>query len=121
MKRMFFSLLGLLAVAIGALAADTTPAFPGGEEAMKQFVADNMIYPAQAKANGIEGVVDVAFVVRRDGSIGTIKIVRLIDPDLEQEAIRIVKKMPAWTPATHDGEPVDAPVDVNIVFELPGE
>lgn len=114
-------MLAVIAMAPAALAQDTAPSYPGGKEAMDQFIVSNMIYPAQAKTNGIEGVVDVSFVVHKDGSIGTIKIVRLIDPDLEQEAIRLVKKMPEWTPGTHDGTPVDAPAQIEVVFELPEE
>lgn len=113
-------LLGLIAAAISAF-ADTPAQFPGGKEAMDKFIADNMVYPSTSKQNGIEGVVNVSFTVKADGQIGTIKIVRLIDPDLEQEAIRLVKKMPAWQPATRDGSSVDSSVEIPVVFELPGD
>lgn len=121
MKRFLISLWALLAMAIAALAA--TPAeYPGGKEAMDKYLADNLQYPPAAKANGIEGVVPVSFIVKTDGSISTIKIVRLIDPDLEQESIRLVKGMPKWQPATDDaGKPVDSTEQIQIVFQLPGD
>lgn len=102
-----------------AVYAGDTPEYPGGKEALDSYIAENLKYPAAAAANGIEGTVDVAFMVYANGSIGTIKIVRMIDPDLEAEAIRLVKGMPAWTPADKNGTPVEAPAQVQINFVLP--
>lgn len=121
MKRFIMSIVAVLALAFAAMATDTAAQFPGGKEAMTQYVNETLKYPAAARENGIEGVVNVSFVVKADGSIGTIKIARLIDPDLEQEAIRIVKNMPRWEPATRDGKAVDSTVETGIVFELPSE
>ena len=121
MKRFILSLEAVLTLAVAAVAADTAAQFPGGKDAMTQYVNETLKYPDAARENGIEGVVNVSFVVKADGSIGTIKIARLIDPDLEQEAIRIVKNMPRWTPATRDGKAVDSTVETGIVFELRAE
>ena len=66
------------------LFAATEPAFPGGEEAMNKYISENLQYPALAKENGVEGIVNVAFTVKSDGSIGSIKIVRMIDPTLNR-------------------------------------
>lgn len=118
MKRILSTILASLGLAFVSMATVTAPKYPGGDAAMNEFVNSTMIYPAAAKANGIEGVVDVSFTVKSDGSIGGIKIVRMIDPDLEQEAIRIVKKMPKWQPAEDNGNPVDAPANVKINFSL---
>ena len=107
-----------LILATAAFAADK-PEFPGGKAALDAYLSKNMKYPQSAIDNGIEGVVDVAFLVRTDGSIGTIKIVRMVDPDLESEAIRLVKGMPAWTPADKNGTPVEAPAQVEVNFVLP--
>lgn len=103
----------------GAAFAGPKPEYPGGKAALDKYLADNMKYPQTAIDNGIEGVVDVAFIVKADGSIGAIKIVRMVDPDLESEAIRLVKGMPAWTPADQNGQPVDAQAQVEVNFELP--
>lgn len=107
---------GLLLSAVAF--AGATPQYPGGETAMKKYISENLRYPEAAKANGIEGVVDVAFTVKADGSIGAIKIVRMVDPDLESEAIRLVKNMPKWTPADKNGAPVDAQTQVQVNFIL---
>ena len=103
----------------GMAFAGPAPEYPGGKDALNNYITSNLKYPAGAIANGIEGVVDVAFTVKADGSIGSIKIVRMVDPDLEQEAIRLVKNMPAWTPADKNGQPVDAQTQVQINFTLP--
>ena len=117
MKRFFAAFALLISMAMPLFAA-TEPAFPGGEEAMNKYISENLQYPAMAKENGVEGIVNVAFTVKSDGSIGSIKIVRMIDPDLEQEAIRRVKSMPQWTPADDGGNPVDATATVAIPFIL---
>lgn len=116
-KKMVVLAAGLLVS--GMAFAGPVPEYPGGESALDNYITTNLKYPTAAQANGIEGVVDVAFTVKADGSIGAIKIVRMVDPDLEQEAIRLVKGMPAWTPADKNGQAVDAQTQVQITFTLP--
>lgn len=120
MKRLIIALFAFVATVTAAF-ADNDATFPGGKEAMDEYITSNLKYPVTAKENGIEGVVNVSFVVNADGSIGTIEIKRLIDPDLEQEAIRLVKTMPKWTPAVKDGKPVQSIVEMPILFTLPAE
>ncbi|MCM1291342.1 MAG: TonB family protein [Prevotella sp.] len=117
MKKLYMILAGMVLTAFSALAADT-PQYPGGETALQKFITENLQYPSMPKEMGIEGTVDVIFTVKADGSIGNIKIAHMIDPDLEQEAIRIVKSMPAWEPAVKDGQPIDSTATVAISFSL---
>lgn len=101
---------------------DTIPAsFPGGEKALTSYINKNLKYPQPSISNGIEGVVHVKFLVKTDGSLNDLSIVRLVDPDLEAEAIRLVKGMPAWNPATVSGSPVDSESSVQVTFTLPDE
>lgn len=118
MKRWILLIAVALMTSLYAAADKTAASFPGGKEAVEKYIADNLKYPAMAKQNDIEGIVTVAFTVKADGSVGSIKIVRMIDPDLEQEAIRLVKNMPKWNPATDDGKPVDSSEQVSIPFLL---
>lgn len=118
MKKFILSLLAFAGITMGAMAADV-PVFPGGEASLAKFITENMKYPAPAKENGVEGVVTLRLTIKTDGSIGAIKVVRMVDPDLEQEAIRLAKTMPEWTPADKDGVPVEALVEVPFTFELP--
>lgn len=117
MKRQL-SIYAVLACAIGAF-ADTPATFPGGPEELDKYLATNVKYPVFAMENGIEGTVTVNFIVGRDGSISEVKVARPLDPDLEAEALRIVKGMPKWTPATDDsGAPVETPVSLPVKFRL---
>ena len=114
-----------LAFILGLLSAnaqeqlDSKPSFPGGEEALATYLTENIQYPIIAAENGIEGVVTLDFMVKSDGSIGEIKIVRMVDLDLEDEAVRVVKAMPKWEPATNNGIAVDAWFRLPIKFRLP--
>ena len=60
----------------------------------------------------------MVFVVNPDGSVGNIKIKRMVDPDLESEAIRLVKSMPKWQPATDNGTPTESTAEVDVNFSL---
>ncbi len=116
-NRIILALAGLV-IGFGAFAA-TKAVYPGGEEAMQKYLSENLQYPAPSKTNGVEGVVVVLATINADGTIGTMKIQRMVDPDLEQEAIRLVKKMPDWTPATDDsGAAVASQVSIPVTFEL---
>lgn len=117
------SIIASLAFAGAAMAqvpSDTIPAsFPGGEKALASYIDKNLKYPQPSINNGIEGVVNVRFLVKTDGVLDKLSIVRLVDPDLEAEAIRLVKGMPAWNPATVAGTPVESESNVQITFTLP--
>ncbi len=89
--------------------------FPGGEEAMRKFIMDNIQY---ATLKGEEGKVYVRFVVEKDGSISNVEIARGASPSLDAEALRVVKMMPNWTPGKHRGKAMRTRVVVPIVFTL---
>ena len=115
------SIFASLAIAATAMAqSDTIPAsFPGGEKALSSYISKNLKYPQPSINNGIEGVVHVKFLVHKDGALDNFTIVRLVDPDLEAEAVRLVKGMPAWNPATVGETPVDSESTVQVTFSLP--
>lgn len=117
MKKFLMTMAAALGLATGAWAL-TPASFPGGDAAEKEYIAQNMKYPQTARDNGIEGVVCVIFTVKTDGSIGNIKIKRMVDPDLEGEAIRLVKQMPKWTPASDNGTPVESTAEIDVSFRL---
>lgn len=107
------------AAVLSAFSTTQAPAsFPGGEKACTEFINKNVVYPATAAENGVEGVVTLTFTVKTDGTIGNIKVKRMIDPDLEAEAIRVVKKMPKWQPALQDGTAVESTATLNFPFRL---
>jgi TonB family protein len=86
---------------------DEKPQYPGGYAQLIHFVAQNTVYPKEAKEKGIEGTVYVKFVVSKSGKVTNTTIMRTVDPFLEMEALRIVNSLPLWKPGKKDGKPVD--------------
>ncbi len=118
MKKYLIASAAAAMIAISA-SAQSPAAYPGGEASLQEYVSENLTYPATAKANGIEGIVTLEVTILPDGTVGPIKIKTLIDPDLEQEAIRLAKSMPAWTPATDaSGRAVASTVTIPVTFSL---
>lgn len=97
---------------------DSKPSFPGGEEACKQWLAKNVRYPQECVMNGIQGRVIASFIVTKDGSIEDIKILFSPAREMSKEAIRILSKMPKWTPGTLNGEAVSSLHSFPIAFRL---
>jgi TonB family protein len=93
--------------------------FPEGDQAIKSFLVENMNYPSTAIYLGDEGRVYVEFIVNVDGSLEPAKILRGVSREIDNEARRLVREMPHWTPAKHDGEIVRSFVRMAIDFVLP--
>ena len=100
---------------------DVLPQFPGGKKEFMSFIGENIQYPQDAQKAGIEGRVVCQFVVEKDGSINEVKVVRSINPALDQEAVRVIQSMPKWTPGTVKNEPVRCMFFVPIAFSLKGK
>ena len=94
------------------------PEFPGGEMALRQFIANSVQYPIDAQKNGIQGKVYVTFVVSKDGSIADTKIARGVNPLLDAEALRVVNALPKWMPGKQKGKAVNVSYTVPINFVL---
>jgi protein TonB len=94
------------------------PEFPGGELALRKYIAQAIKYPTIAQENGIQGKVFVNFVVDRDGSVSNAKIARGVDPSLDKEALRVVNGLPKWKPGKQRGKPVRVSYTVPISFQL---
>lgn len=97
---------------------ETMPQFPGGQGVMMKYLAANIKYPASAVKAKKQGRVIVSFVIQKDGSVTNARIVKSVDPELDAEALRIVKAMPNWTPGTQDGKPVNVNYTIPVVFSL---
>ncbi len=99
--------------------AAVMPAFPGGEDAMKAFIANELDYPPLAIENGIQGRVMVSFVIEKDGSISNIEIIsKRLGWGIEDEAMRVVLAMPRWSPGEHNFRPVRVRMNLPIKFEF---
>jgi TonB family protein len=94
------------------------PEFPGGEMALRQYIATAVKYPDEAIKNGTQGKVYVTFVVSKDGSVADVKIARGVSPSLDAEALRVVNALPKWMPGKQKGEVVNVSYTVPINFKL---
>ena len=98
---------------------ESMPEFPGGQQALFKFLAENVKYPVIAQENGIQGRVICQFVVNKDGSIVDVVAVRSSgEPSLDKEAIRVIQSMPKWKPGKQRGKPVRVKYTVPVNFRL---
>ncbi|WP_243346950.1 energy transducer TonB [Parabacteroides sp. FAFU027] len=102
---------------------DQMPEFPGGRDAMNQFIDKKLIYPPfyppLDKMNKVEGMVICTFVINKDGAISDINVVRGINPRLDAEAVRLISIMPKWIPGKQGGKAVPVKYTLPIRFTLP--
>ena len=94
------------------------PTFPGGDPEMMKFIYANIIYPEIAKENNIQGRVILKFCVTYKGTVDQVTVLKPVDPSLDNEAIRVIKMLPAWKPGKQGGKPVNVWYNVPIIFQL---
>ncbi|MGE0077146.1 MAG: TonB family protein [Bacteroidales bacterium] len=98
---------------------DNMPKFNNkGIDAAREYIAQNLKYPDIAAKKGIQGRVYVSFVVEKDGSVSNTKIVRSVDPILDEEVLRVVNNMPKWTPGSQNGKTVRVKFTIPAIFNL---
>jgi len=95
-----------------------SPEFEGGIANFYSFLAHKIHYPAVAKENNIQGEVFIGFWVEKDGSLSHFKILRGIGSGCDEEAVRVFKSSPAWTPGYQFGIPVRISYNVPITFRI---
>lgn len=98
--------------------ADEMPSFPGGDSQRLKFLKKHIRYPGQASENDIQGTVFVSFVVRKNGNLADIKILKGIGGGCDQEAMRVVKLMPRWNPGYQNGRKTDVRFTMPVYFKL---
>ena len=100
------------------MVAEQMPEFPGGMKELLKFLQDNLKYPENAMKNNVQGRVIVQFVVEKDGTPTEFKVLRSVDPDLDAEALRVMKAMPKWKPGMQKGQVVRVKFTVPVSFKL---
>ncbi len=98
--------------------AEKMPSFPGGEAEMLKYLQKNIRYPAEAREIGLDGTVYLSFVVTTSGDIAQVNVLRGIGGGCEEEAIRVIKKMPAWNVGLQNGNPVNVQFTLPVTFKL---
>ncbi|WP_288276487.1 M56 family metallopeptidase [uncultured Prevotella sp.] len=94
------------------------PEFPGGQEALMQFLRQEVKYPKEAEEKGLQGRVVVRYIIEKDGSISEVEIAKSVNEYLDAEAIRVVNAMPKWKPGKQKGENVRVKYTLPISFRL---
>jgi protein TonB len=98
---------------------ESMPEFPGGQQEMMKYIAENIKYPVIAQENGIQGRVICQFVIEKNGSVTDIQVVRSSgDASLDKEAERVIKTMPKWKPGKQRGKPVRVKYTIPVSFRL---
>lgn len=100
------------------IVVEQMPEFENGVKAMYEFLGKNIVYPAVARENGIEGTVYVGFVVSKDGTIRDVQIKRGIGGGCNEEAVRVVKMMPKWKAGKQNGKAVNVAFTIPVKFKL---
>ena len=134
MKKICLFLAMLMAIAINVQAQDdgfdskngdkasnrpdTFAEFPGGREALQQFLLTETTYPEKARKKHIEGTVLVEFIVDKTGNVTNVEVIRSVHPLLDAEAVRVCETMPQWKPAYKDGQPVKCYYNLPFNFQL---
>ncbi len=99
-------------------AVEQMPQFPGGEGELLKYISSHIKYPTMAAENNIQGRVVVKFVVQKDGNVGEVVVLRGKDPDLDKEAVRVVKTLPKFIPGKMNGQSVSVWYTLPINFKL---
>jgi protein TonB len=94
------------------------PTFPGGTEALLQYISEHVVYPGDALANQIQGTVFLRFVIGKTGEVSRVEVTRSADPLLDNEAVRVISGLPRWKPGKQDGNPVPVWFSVPVTFRL---
>lgn len=82
------------------------PVFPGGEQALQRYILDHFKYPQVSLEDGVQGTIMVRFVVKENGTVGEVQILKGLDSYCDKEAKRVISNLPRFTPGRQQGKPV---------------
>lgn len=94
------------------------PYFPGGTPAVVNYLSKNIVYPAQAVTEKIEGKVVLQFTITKKGRIKDVEVIKSAHPLLDAEAVCVLERMPRWVPGQKDGKPVNVKFFLPVTFKL---
>jgi len=99
--------------------AEVMPVFPGGDLELLKYIQSNIVYPENAKENNIQGRVVAQFIITSKGNIGQVNVLRGVDPEIDEEVVRVIKSLPTFEPG-RDNNGVAVPVwyTVPVTFSL---
>lgn len=95
---------------------ETMPEYPGGDEALVKYVQTHIVYPEKEKKENIHGRVILRFVIEQDGTVGDINVSRSLSPGFDEEAVRVIRTLPNFTPGKQNGKPVAVYYNIPVSF-----
>ena len=102
--------------------SEVDPAYNGDEEALTEYLRNQLVYPEDARAQGVEGTIFVDFVVLSNGRVKEVYVMEtpgeVINRSLREEAVRVIEDMPNWVPGRQNGEAVDVRYSLPITFRI---
>ena len=105
----------------GKLKSETMPEFPGGQKQLFAFLSKEVLYPPEARNKEIQVMVYVKFTINEDGTLSDLRLAISAHPLLDAEALRVIKKMPRWTPGKHLNRPLKMAYTLPFKFNLVGK
>lgn len=100
----------------GCVLTEQQPAFPGGSRALMAYLQKNVQYPSAARRAGVSGRVFLSFIVETDGRLTDLQLLKGLGFGCDEEAMRVVNAMPAWTPGSQDGKPLRVKYNLPVRF-----
>lgn len=100
------------------ISVEKMPEFPGGEEALKKYLAENTRFPEAALQAGISGIVYLSFIIEKDGIVSNVKILRGIGGGCDEMAYKVISEMPRWEPGQQQMKPVRVLFSIPIAFKF---
>lgn len=102
------------------MVVEDLPEFPGGLQALSDYLRDNIKYPEACRKDSIQGRVIISFVVEKDGSISSAEVIKSVHEQLDAEALRVISAMPKWKPGKQRGKVVRVEYAIPIKYRLDG-
>src|SRR5690606_36028861 len=100
------------------ISVEQMPVFGAGMNDLFAYLSREIKYPAIARENGISGTVVIQFIIDRKGNVTNVELLKGIGGGCDQEALRVVKKMPAWSPGKQQGRVVSVKFTLPVMFKL---
>jgi TonB family protein len=98
---------------------DFEPEYENGYDSLWQFIAEQIKYPVDCQEKGIQGIVYISYLIDQDGILSEVKVLKSVDPSLDQAAIDVVKKIPGkWIPASFNGQKLCTRMIMPLIFKL---
>ena len=100
------------------IVSEYMPEFPGGYEKLRKYISSKLKYPEDSRKQGITGTVFLSFVVDEEGFVGSVKVLKGVNNEMDAEALRVLQSLPQWKPGMQNGHKVSVLQSIDIRYKL---